>query len=169
LDRTEVDPGSSVNFDHPDALEAGLLADHLQALRAGEAVEIPTYDFSTHRRKPETVRVEPADFVLADGILLFAFPALRALFDGTVFVDLPEAERLARRKERDVKERGRSIESVDRQFEHTVRPMHERFVEPSKAGVDRLVSGTSDLPQMARELALWARSCASVVPRGENR
>ena len=157
LDRTEPDPGATVNFDHPDALEAELLAKHLRALKSGHAVEVPTYDFSTHRRRTESAQVAPADFVLVDGILLLAFPALIELFDGTVFVDLPEGDRLARRKTRDVRERGRTPESVDRQFATTVRPMHERFVEPSKRLADHLVSGCADLPVLACELAAWAR------------
>ena len=127
------------NFDHPDALEFELLAEHLGALRRGEAVEVPVYDFATHTRRPETERVEPGPVVLVEGILLFAVPALREAFDLRVFVDTDADVRLLRRLRRDVAERGRTPEDVLRQWEQTVRPMHLEFVEPSRRRADVIV------------------------------
>ena len=100
------------NFDHPDSLETELLVRHLRALKAGAAVEAPIYDFKTHRRAPETRRVEPRKVILVDGILIFAEPELRKLFDVKIFVDTDADVRLIRRIRRDIAERGRTLESV---------------------------------------------------------
>lgn len=121
-----------INFDHPDALETSLLVEHLEALREGRAIERPVYDFRTHTRMDETMRIEPARVVIVDGILLFAEPELRTLFDIRVFVDTDADIRVVRRLRRDLVERGRSVESVLDQYERTVRPMHLEFVEGSK-------------------------------------
>ena len=121
-----------VNFDHPDSLETELLAEHLKELRASRAVEIPTYDFTTHTRTQQTRRVEPAPVVLVEGILVFAEPELRELFDVKLYVDTDADVRFIRRLQRDIEERGRSVKSVCEQYLRTVRPMHLEFVEPSK-------------------------------------
>jgi uridine kinase len=121
-----------VNFDHPDSLESGLLIEHLKELRAGRAVEIPEYDFTTHTRTQRTRRVEPAPVVLVEGILVFVEPELRQLFDVKLYVDTDADVRFIRRLQRDIEERGRSVESVCEQYLSTVRPMHMEFVEPSK-------------------------------------
>jgi uridine kinase len=121
-----------LNFDHPDALETPLLVEHLKTLRAGEPVQIPTYDFRTHTRLAETRLVNPEPVILVEGILIFAEPALRELFDVKIFVDADADIRFMRRLERDLKERGRSLDSVIDQYMTTVRPMHLEFVEPSK-------------------------------------
>jgi uridine kinase len=121
-----------VNFDHPDSLESGLLVEHLKELRAGRAVEIPEYDFTTHTRTQRTRRVEPAPVVLVEGILVFVEPELRQLFDVRLYVDTDADVRFIRRLRRDIEERGRSVESVCEQYLSTVRPMHMEFVEPSK-------------------------------------
>jgi uridine kinase len=121
-----------VNFDHPDALETELLIDHLRELRAGRSVEIPVYDFTTHTRTQQTRRVEPAPVILVEGILVFAEPKLRQLFDVRLYVDTDADVRFIRRLRRDIEERGRSVESVCEQYLSTVRPMHLEFVEPSK-------------------------------------
>jgi uridine kinase len=121
-----------VNYDHPDALETGLLIKHLKELRAGRAVEIPVYDFTTHTRAQHTRRVEPAPVILVEGILVFAEPELRKLFDVRLYVDTDADVRFIRRLRRDMEERGRSAESVCEQYLSTVRPMHLEFVEPSK-------------------------------------
>jgi uridine kinase len=121
-----------VNYDHPDALETGLLIEHLKELRAGRAVEIPVYDFTTHTRAQHTRRVEPAPVILVEGILVFAEPELRKLFDVRLYVDTDADVRFIRRLRRDMEERGRSAESVCEQYLSTVRPMHLEFVEPSK-------------------------------------
>jgi uridine kinase len=121
-----------LNFDHPDALETPLLVEHLKMLRAGQPVQIPTYDFRSHTRLTETRLVNPEPVILVEGILIFAEPALRELFDVKIFVDADADIRFMRRLERDLKERGRSLDSVIDQYMTTVRPMHLEFVEPSK-------------------------------------
>ena len=132
-------PDGSINFDHPDALESELLAMHLAALARGEAVDIPVYDFRTHRRLPETERIEPAPAIIVDGLLIFAEPALRDLMAIKVFVDADADLRLMRRLQRDIKERGRDLDSVLEQYKATVRPMHNEFVEPSKRWADVII------------------------------
>ncbi|HUM03697.1 MAG TPA: uridine kinase [Thermoanaerobaculia bacterium] len=127
------------NFDHPDSLETELLVRHVRALKEGMIVEAPVYDFKTHRRTRETRRVLPKRIVLVEGILLFAEPELRKLFDVKVFVDTDADVRLIRRIRRDIAERGRTFESVVEQYQATVRPMHLEFVEPSKRWADLIV------------------------------
>ncbi len=121
-----------VNYDHPDSLETELLIEHLQELRAGHAVEIPVYDFTTHTRTQQTRHVEPARVILVEGILVFSEPKLRELFDVMLYVDTDADVRFIRRLQRDIEERGRSVESVCAQYLSTVRLMHLEFVEPSK-------------------------------------
>jgi len=128
-----------INFDHPDSLENELLARHLKMLKEGQAVEVPQYDFTTHVRKPETTRVEPRRVILVEGILIFALKALRDLMDIKVFVDTDADIRLIRRIRRDMTERGRTLESVIRQYTESVRPMHLEFVEPSKRYADIII------------------------------
>jgi len=124
------------NFDHPDALEIPLLVAHLQSLKSGHPVEKQVYDFTTHTRKPETKRVDPRAIIVVDGILIFAIDAVCKLFDLRIFIDEAPDIPLLRRLLRDVTERGRTIESVARQYLETVRPMHFKYVEPSKAKAD---------------------------------
>jgi uridine kinase len=127
------------NFDHPDSLETGLLVRDLRTLRQGLAVEMPVYDFKTHRRAKETRRVEPRKVILVDGILIYVEPELRKLFDVKIFVDTDSDIRLIRRIKRDIEERGRTLDSVVTQYETTVRPMHLEFVEPSKRYADLII------------------------------
>ncbi len=124
------------NFDHPDSLETDLLIQHLTGLRRGIAVDVPEYDFTTYTRTGQTRRVEPKRVILVEGILIFAEPALRRLFDVRIFVDADADIRFIRRLQRDLKERGRNTESVVRQYLDTVRPMHLEFVEPTKRYAD---------------------------------
>lgn len=124
--------GGSVNFDHPGAIDFPLLAEALARLKGGTAAEIPIYDFVTHTRRKDTVRVVPKSVILVDGILIFHAPEVRSLFDEMVFFDTPEDLRFQRRLERDVKERGRTPEGVRQQFYRQVKPMHDAYVEPSK-------------------------------------
>ena len=140
-DRSHLPPEErgKINFDHPDSLENELLARHLKILKEGQAVEVPQYDFTTHVRKPETTRVEPRRVVLVEGILIFALKALRDLMDIKVFVDTDADIRLIRRIRRDMTERGRTLESVIRQYTESVRPMHLEFVEPSKRYADIII------------------------------
>ena len=125
-----------VNFDHPDAFDTDLLVTQLDALASGRPVDKPTYDYARHTRAAVTERVEPKEVVLVDGIMLFVDPRLRALFDIKIYVDVPDDIRFIRRLQRDVAERGRSVESIVRQYLTTVRPMHEEFVAPSRRWAD---------------------------------
>jgi len=127
------------NFDHPRSIDTELFWDHLRCLKAGEAIELPVYDFVRHRRTGMTRRIEPRPVVLVEGILLFAEPAIRDLLDFKVYVDTDPDVRLVRRIRRDMTERGRSVNDVLRQYMTTVRPMHLEFVEPSKRWADVIV------------------------------
>lgn len=127
------------NFDHPSAFDTELLVEHLQTLRRGEAIEMPIYDFVHHRRKKETQRVEPRRVVMAEGIMLLAEPDVRDELDFKIYVDTDADVRLMRRIERDIRERGRDLTDVLRQYMETVRPMHLEFVEPSKRWADVIV------------------------------
>ncbi len=129
----------AINFDHPSALETELLVEHLAALRRGEAVEVPVYDFATHTRRPTTRSVEPAPVILVEGILVLADPRLREELDLKVFVDTDADVRVLRRVSRDLQHRGRTFESVEAQYYATVRPMHLLFVEPSKRSADVII------------------------------
>ncbi len=122
-----------LNYDEPDALETDLMARQLDQLRHGQAVDCPVYDFTVHNRKDETVRIEPKKVIIVEGILIFENKALRDLMDIRIFVDTDADIRLCRRVKRDVNKRGRSLESVLTQYQDTVKPMHEKYVEPSKA------------------------------------
>jgi uridine kinase len=130
---------NQVNFDHPDSLETELLIEHLKILRVGRAVEIPIYDFTTHTRTQRTRHVKPAPVILVEGILVFVEPELRALFDVKLYVDTDADVRFIRRLRRDIEERGRSVESVCKQYLSTVRLMHLEFVEPSKRYADVII------------------------------
>jgi len=130
---------SEINFDHPNALETELLIEHIITLREFKPVQVPIYDFSTDTRKEETFTVEPRNVILVEGILLYAEPELRKLFDVKLFVDADADIRFIRRLHRDITERGRSTESVIEQYYATVRPMHLEFVEPSKRYADVII------------------------------
>jgi len=132
------------NYDHPDSLESSLMVRHLRELRAGRPVDIPVYDFSIHNRSKETQRINPAKVVMVEGILIFAEPTLRELMDMRIFVDTDADIRFIRRLRRDMVERGRSLDSVVKQYLATVRPMHMEFVEPSKRYADVIVPQGGD-------------------------
>jgi uridine kinase len=121
-----------INYDHPQAFETELLVRHLQELRAGRAVEVPIYDYTTHSRTAQTRCIEPADIIFVEGILVLESAELRRQMDIRIYVDVDADERLIRRLQRDIAERGRSLESVVRQYREVVRPMHLQFCEPSK-------------------------------------
>lgn len=129
----------AVNFDHPDSLETSLMIEHLAQLREWQPVEIPIYDFTRHERTERTARIEPHPAILVEGILVFAEPQLRKMFDVKIYVDTPPDIRFIRRLQRDISERGRSMESVIMQYQRTVRPMHEEFVESSKRFADVII------------------------------
>lgn len=130
---------AAINFDHPDSLDNDLLIHHVRELKAGRAIDLPIYDFKTDTRTDKTVRVEPQPVVMVEGILIFADAHLRELFDVKVFVDTDPDLRFIRRLERDLNERGRTTETVVRQYLATVRPMHLEFVEPSKRYADVII------------------------------
>ncbi len=127
------------NFDHPDALDNALLIEHLRMLKAGHPIEVPVYDFTTHTRTTQTQCVEPQPVVVLEGILIFADEALRQLMDVKIYVDTDADIRFIRRLERDIAERGRTMDSVIQQYLATVRPMHQEFVEPSKRYADIVI------------------------------
>lgn len=130
---------AALNYDHPDALESDLMVEHVRALKAGKAVDVPQYDFTRHARLPETETFQPRRALIVEGILVFTDPALRELMDIKVFVDTDSDTRFIRRLQRDVAERGRTMESVIDQYQNTVKPMHLEFVEPSKRYADVII------------------------------
>lgn len=145
---------TGLNYDHPDSLETDLLVSHLETLRRGIGVDRPVYDFTVHLRDDQTVRVAPAPVVIVEGILVLADPDLRSTMDLRVFVDTDPDLRLARRLERDIKERGRTTESVLTQYMTTVRPMHLEYVEPSKRHADIIIPGGMKLGAVATLIEL---------------
>lgn len=128
-----------LNYDHPDAYETELLVEHLKQLKQGHAVEVPVYDFVTYDRSEEVVMVKPSRVIIVEGIVIFSEPSLLELMDVKVFVDADADVRILRRIMRDVRERGRTLESVVTQYLATVKPMHEAFVEPSKRYADVII------------------------------
>jgi len=140
------------NFDHPEAVEFDLLIDHLARLKAGESVDQPVYDFTSHIRTDRRVRIEPRPFLILEGILIFYPPELRELMDLRVFVDASDDVRLRRRLERDVLERGRTAEDVIRQYHETVRPMYEQFVEPTRCHAHIIVDGEKEIDWAVQEI-----------------
>lgn len=130
---------TTINFDHPNSLDTDLLIEHVRTLRDYRLVDLPVYDFKHHARTQETVRIEPQPVIMVEGILIFAEPVLRQLFDVKIFVDTDSDIRFIRRLERDINERGRTTETVVRQYLATVRPMHLEFVEPSKRYADVII------------------------------
>ena len=121
-----------INYDEPDAFETDLMAQHLDALRHGQSILCPVYDYTVHNRSDETVELVPRPVIIVEGILIFENEALRELMDIRIFVDTDADVRLCRRIKRDVNKRGRTLESVLTQYQQTVKPMHEKYVEPSK-------------------------------------
>ncbi len=128
-----------INYDEPDAFETDLMAKHLDILKQGQAIECPVYDYTIHNRSNEVVRIEPRPVIIVEGILIFADEALRELMDIRIFVDTDADVRLCRRIKRDVNKRGRTLESVLSQYQQTVKPMHEKYVEPSKKYANLIV------------------------------
>ncbi|MBP7403030.1 MAG: uridine kinase [Clostridia bacterium] len=135
-DDLDLEERRRLNYDHPDAFETTLMVEHLRRLKAGLPVECPVYDFTVYNRTDRTTEIQPARVILAEGILLFADPLLCREFDIRIFVDADADERILRRIRRDVEERGRSVRSIAEQYLSTVKPMHERYVEPSRREAD---------------------------------
>lgn len=136
--------GGSVNFDHPDSIDFSLLAQCLKQLKSGQAADIPIYDFTSHKRKSETLRFQPKPIVIVDGILIFHSEPVRQLLDDLIYFDAPEDLRFQRRLDRDVQERGRTPEGVRQQFFLQVKPMHDQYVEPSKIYAKTVVKDLGD-------------------------
>ena len=136
-----LDEREAVNYDHPDALEHELLSAHLQQLREGKAVDVPVYDYTVHTRAAEVEHVEPAEVIIVEGILLLASEALRDSFDMRFYMDTALDICLLRRLDRDMRERGRSLESVVTQYQDTVRPMYYRYIRPSAEYADMVITG----------------------------
>ena len=130
-----------MNYDHPDALEHRLLAEHLDALRAGTGVDVPRYDYRQHTRCDTSDHVAPAPVIIVEGILLLSDPALRRRFDIRFFMDTPLDICLLRRIGRDLRERGRDLGSITDQYERSVRPMYQQYIAPSAAHADMLITG----------------------------
>ena len=138
-DELTYEERSALNYDEPAAMETELMVRHLDALRHWQEIDCPVYDFTVHNRSDETIRVVPRKVIIVEGILIFADEALRDLMDIRIFVDTDADVRLCRRIKRDVRDRGRSLESVIEQYQTTVKPMHEQYVEPSKKYADIIV------------------------------
>ena len=145
-DNKSVEERALQNYDHPDAFETDLLCQHLKMLAEGQAVEVPVYDYTIHNRASSTTLVEPKPVIVLEGILLFSDEELRSMMDLKIFVDTDADERILRRIVRDTRERGRTLESVIKQYLTTVKPMHDAFVEPYKRYADVIVPGGGDNP-----------------------
>ena len=130
-----------LNYDAPESLEFDLMAKHLRALKEGEAVDCPVYDYALHTRSNKVERIEPRPVIIVDGILILSDPALRELFDLMIYVEADADERILRRARRDMETRGRQIDDIMHQYLSTVKPMHETYVEPSKKHADIILNG----------------------------
>ena len=159
---------SQLNYDEPAAFDTSLMVYHLDQLRHGYAIECPVYDFTVHNRSEETIHILPRRVILVEGILIFENPELRELMDIKVFVDADADVRLCRRIKRDVNKRGRSLESVLTQYQQTVKPMHERYVEPSKKYADLVVpEGGKNLVALDMIMGRIQRHLAETEESGE--
>lgn len=141
-----------VNYDHPESIEFSLLAEHLASLKRGEDLFVPQYDFASHSRLKDSVHFPWRPVVVVDGILILSQPQIRDLLDYSFYIDTHEDIRFQRRLDRDVRERGRTPEGVREQFFNQVKPMHDLFVEPSRAHADRIVSGALNFTPIIEEL-----------------
>ena len=139
----DYDERSRLNYDHPNAFETDLMIKHLKALKQGESIECPVYDFTVHNRSKDTITIVPNKVIIVEGILIFENKELCDLMDLRIFVDTDADLRIIRRIKRDVLERARSLESVMNQYVNTVKPMHEQYVEPSKRNANIIVPENS--------------------------
>ena len=153
LSKLPINERNLVNFDHPNSLESELLIEHIQKLKKWEVIELPIYDFTTHTRTNETIIIEPQLVIVVEGILIFSEPPLREMFDVKIFVDTDGDIRFIRRLQRDIAERGRTMETVINQYLSTVRPMHLDFVEPSKRFADMIIP-EGGLNQVALDMVI---------------
>ncbi len=144
--------GGEVNFDHPDALDFELLRKHLESLKAGNRIQVPIYEFATHKRLEQCEIMECKPVVIVDGTLLLSQEPLRPFFKISIFLEVSEELRYQRRLQRDVRERGRTPEGVNKQFMNQVKPMHDRFVEPSKIFADLVFDEKMSIPHMVKKI-----------------
>ncbi|MEZ7890374.1 MAG: uridine kinase [Candidatus Wallbacteria bacterium] len=135
----KLEERAKINYDHPDALDNDLLLEHLKDLKSGKTINKPIYNFVTYTRSNETITIEPKPLIVLEGFLIFVDPRIRQMCDIKIFVDTDDDVRIIRRIERDMQERGRSLESIIKQYFSTVRPMHQQFVEPSKRYADLII------------------------------
>jgi uridine kinase len=129
----------SINFDHPESIDFDLLEQHLHALRRGETINQPVYSFKEHNRTGETILTSPSQVIIVEGILILTMPRIRELFDIKVYIDCDSDERLIRRLKRDMADRGRDLEEVLNRYQTTLKPMHQQFIEPTKAYADVII------------------------------
>lgn len=157
-----------INYDSPDAFDTGLMLEHLRQLKKGKSVSCPVYDYSIHNRSDKTLLIESRQVIIVEGILVFQNEALRGLMDIKIFVDTDADERIMRRIQRDVCERGRAIESVISQYRSTVKPMHEKYVEPSKRYADIIVVGGGEnivaLQMLSTRIEKWLSDALTLSP-----
>ncbi len=162
LSHLTADVRARANFDAPEALEHELLIEQVAQLKRAESIRLPVYDFATHTRSPKTNVLAPTEIVIVEGLFALHWPGLRELLDTRVYVDLKDDTCLKRRKARDVRERGRTPQSVDEQYRTTVRPMAERYVRPSAQHADVVVSGSERIARSAaRVIAHYQQQCAA--------
>lgn len=150
--------GGRVNFDHPDAIEFSLMKRHLEALKRGDSIDVPRYDFATHKRLLEVIYFDPKPVVILDGILILTQSEVRESLDFSFFIDASEDVRFQRRMYRDVRERGRTPEGVRAQLMNHVKPMHDLFVEPSKRFANRVISGERSFGPVIEEIVYGIRN-----------
>ncbi len=153
-----------VNFDHPDSIDSALLVSDVRALKRGETVTIPRYDFARHSRAPDGIEVAAREVILIEGILVLTWPELVAEMDIKIFVDTPDDIRLLRRMRRDIADRGRDMDGVLGQYQDTVRPMHDVFVRPSRDRADLVVPGEGDNQVVVRFLSTAMKSFLAEPP-----
>lgn len=154
FDKSEEFSGDgSVNFDHPSAIDFELMKQHLHLIRLGSEIEIPQYDYTTHKRLPTTQKLELAPLMIVDGTLLLSHAGLRDCFDYKIFLEVSEETRFSRRLSRDVKERGRQPDGVKKQFQLHVKPMHDEFVEPSKTHANFVIKDALQFDRYLGEMS----------------
>ncbi|MDP8244697.1 MAG: uridine kinase [Candidatus Hinthialibacter antarcticus] len=155
-----LDERREINFDHPDALENELLVQQLGALKQGREIKTPVYDFALHTRAGHET-LSPAALILLEGTLIYALPDIQPLIDYRIYVDCPADLRLLRRLRRDIAERDRTFEFCAQQWEQTVKPMHEQFIEPHKAGADLLLNGEDAIHENVKRIHAAVQSLSS--------
>ena len=166
-DELPYEERAKLNYDHPDAFDTALMVRQLSALRRGKAVQCPVYDYTIHNRSKKTVTIRPAKVLVIEGILIFQSKALRDLMDIKIYVDTDADVRILRRIVRDVRDRGRSLESIVSQYLTTVKPMHEQFVEPSKRYADIIIPEGGHNP-VALEMVMERIRAHMARPESQN-